>query len=93
VLGPDLGGVRLGRLVAVGGHRIARRRIQAEMGMVVDDPGRDELPAGVDDRGAGGHVDGGADRDDLALAHEHRAVRDDWPGRGQQRRVADGEGG
>ena len=57
VLGPDLGGVRLRRLVAVLGRGDAGRRIDAEVGVDVDDARRDELAAGVDHGRARRHVD------------------------------------
>ena len=70
VLGPDAGGHRVGHLVAVlvGFH--ARARVHAEVRVHVDEAGRHPATLRVDHRGAVGG-EARADRDDLAVAHQH----------------------
>ncbi len=76
VLGPDLGGDRAGRLVAVRMRLHAGRGIVAEVAVDVDHAGRQVHARAVDHRRAGlaGHV--GAGVDDAAVLEEHRALRD-----------------
>uniref|UniRef100_A0A0N4Z8D2 Phenol hydroxylase n=1 Tax=Parastrongyloides trichosuri TaxID=131310 RepID=A0A0N4Z8D2_PARTI len=90
VLGPDLGGVRVGGLVAVAHPLHAGRGIDAQVAVNVDDARRDEAAARVDhpvarrDRGVRA-ADGGdaavGDDDDAALdllarAGQHRGADD-----------------
>src|SRR3546814_10300291 len=55
MFGPDFGGVRRNSLVAVLMRRRARRRVDAEMRMGVDDAGGHPFPAAIDASVAIGH--------------------------------------
>lgn len=57
MLGPDVRGRRIGRLVAVGVRIDARRGVDAHMRMHIDDPGRHVPPMSIDHDGVGRCVD------------------------------------
>ena len=74
-------------------HRAVRRRafvdrVVGDVRVRVDDARRNELAGAVDDVGAGGNLDVGADGGDLAVAEHDRAVVDGAARHGQDRRVA-----
>src|SRR6185436_2147317 len=54
--------------------------LEPENGVRVHEPWIDVLAGAVDDLGAAGHGDAGADGGDLGAFHEHGAVRDLGPG-------------
>ena len=89
MFGPDLGGVRAGRLVAVAHAADAGRRIDAQVAVDVDDAGGDIAAARLDHPIAGRDGGGGvADRGDPAVGHHDHAVVDPAV-RARQHRGAD----
>ena len=91
VLGPDLGGVGAGGLIAVAHPGDAGRGIDAEVAVDVDDAGGHEPAAGVDDAIAGRHRGRGvADGGDLAVGDDDHAVLDLLAGAGEDRAADDG---
>ncbi len=76
MLGPDFGGVGLGRLIAVGMGVDAGRGIIAQMRMDVDNAGRHPAPASVEHGNPGRSGKIGANRLDFAAAQQERAALD-----------------
>ena len=80
--GPDTGGVGRDRLVAVGVRGQARRGVDADMRVGVDDAGGQGLAGELDDGGALGHREVLPDRDDLAVLDQEVGARVALAGRG-----------
>src|SRR5207249_2890884 len=76
MLGPHLRRHRVRGLVAVVLTEGARRRVYAEVRMVVDQPGRDELSGPVDHDRIGWRGDVGPHSHDAAILEQDRAVGD-----------------
>ncbi len=95
MLRPDVGGVRIGRLVAVGVGRHRGRGVDPEMRVSVDQPGSHPFAGAVDHLGPRGSLDcrgvpahGG----DPAVAQQHGRPFQPLPGAGQHRGIADQHG-
>src|SRR3546814_10213956 len=70
VLGPDMRGIRIDILIAVGMALDAGCSEDAEVRMRVDDAGCNPFAGAVDDAHAGRELDVRADSDDLAGGHK-----------------------
>ncbi|MCY1172326.1 hypothetical protein D9M73_124590 [compost metagenome] len=76
MFGPDIGGDRPGRFIAVGIGLHAGRGVIAQMAVNIDDAGGERLAGAIDDGRARRGRDALAQLHDLAIGEQHRAIVD-----------------
>ena len=89
MLGPDVGGVRRGGLVAVRVCIDGGRGVHPEMRVDVDDAGRHPLAAAVDHASARGGSESAPDRRDFAVAQQYIGAVEPLAAAGEHRGAAD----
>jgi len=80
VEGTDLGGHRVGQLIGVRAGPAFPFFVHAHVPVRLDEPGQDPATGRVDDPGARGDGEPGADRGNPAGLHQHRPAVDRIPG-------------
>ena len=83
MLGPDIWRDRIGCFVAVAQRVYARRRINAEVRVDVDDAGRDVFAGSVDYDSVARRIDRLSDGGDLSVLEQDRAIPDHRAGGGE----------